>query len=100
MVSNVQIWKDLASYRHDKAASTEKFRRCTVDDEPEEACKNANAVFVHTDWNTFNDGKVTSWEVIGKTTKLPKLLIYRHANPKARNMEKFGFKVLEIGKKN
>jgi UDPglucose 6-dehydrogenase len=95
-VSQEQIWRDL------KAAdvlNTSAHEQLAVNDNIYDACRDANGIFIHTDWEVFRADGTVDWSTIARGMRTPRLLLCARGSLDIEQMEQLGFTVMRIGRK-
>jgi len=93
-VEQNQIWTDLADAIPNTPLETLK-KQVTISASALEACKNAEAVVIATEWKEFRD---IDWEIVYKGMNKPAFVFDGRLIIDAEKLRKIGFKVKTIGR--
>jgi len=93
-VEDAQIWIDLTEAIPDTPLETIK-KQVTISASAIEACKNAEAVVIATEWKEFRE---IDWEVVYKGMNKPAFVFDGRLIIDAEKLRKIGFKVKTIGR--
>jgi len=93
-VDHAQIWTDLAEATPQTPLEAIK-KQVTISASALEACKNAEAVVIATEWKEFRD---IDWEAVYASMNKPAFVFDGRLLVDAEKLRKIGFKVKTIGR--